>query len=135
MPPVPRLRGRNPLSSQVISNRVADIIIGGPDELVVIPYQVRSYQTASSPGGSCRYCPGRNPLSSQVISNRTFRATNLEEKLARRNPLSSQVISNQKGEKDKYEKAVSRRNPLSSQVISNPELLGSSLRLADQILS
>ena len=52
---------------------------------VVIPYQVRSYQTQMyflSP----KILGCRNPLSSQVISNY------LEQ--AGRNPLSSQVISN-----------------------------------------
>ena len=60
---------------------------------VVIPYQVRSYQTTMlflTLSDSLTAC--RNPLSSQVISNLE---TGLDAgRRGGRNPLSSQVISN-----------------------------------------
>ena len=106
---------RNPLSSQVISNltwtclkwaalrvvipyQVRSYQTDVPDwklhagGYVVIPYQVRSYQTNH---WHCRFmgnCKSRNPLSSQVISN--IELTWKASLGTSRNPLSSQVISN-----------------------------------------
>ena len=62
---------RNPLSSQVISNLRAEAAEARLREAqVVIPYQVRSYQTENLPPAERRPCVVcRNPLSSQVISN------------------------------------------------------------------
>ena len=87
--------------------------------MVVIPYQVRSYQTqailiACQSLDQAR----RNPLSSQVISNSSsfFRMQLHIQKS--RNPLSSQVISNRASLAIKPD-WQSSRNPLSSQVISN----------------
>ena len=63
--------GRNPLSSQVISNEFPKKgLYGCSYGNVVIPYQVRSYQTEHGVQDSeGREGVGRNPLSSQVISN------------------------------------------------------------------
>ena len=135
--------GRNPLSSQVISNfrevpesveARARVVI--PYQVrsyqtrkaaeqnrpktysVVIPYQVRSYQTGMGlltlPAGS----PARrNPLSSQVISNGTRRRK-------QRKPLGV-VIPYQVRSYQTYSlrfrpgSTPPCRNPLSSQVISN----------------
>ena len=59
---------RNPLSSQVISN--CAIMASRLETAVVIPYQVRSYQTVRLISRAVRCaCSCRNPLSSQVISN------------------------------------------------------------------
>ena len=85
---------------------------------VVIPYQVRSYQTYLI----MRKCTRiqnfrRNPLSSQVISNLGISKDEWAEMIRGRNPLSSQVISNCPKTGKRY--PVYCRNPLSSQVISN----------------
>ena len=93
---------RNPLSSQVISNKLTqaclqlDCRVVIPYQVrsyqteflgaqashagyVVIPYQVRSYQTSMTLLSSQPTTVGRNPLSSQVISNKgniMFQASN-----------------------------------------------------------
>ena len=112
---------RNPLSSQVISN-LATQPAGSPAlrRGVVIPYQVRSYQTKRS----CVRKPrkrsfGRNPLSSQVISNSRAPDRKSPARRSGRNPLSSQVISNSSNAGIPVYRKYLSRNPLSSQVISN----------------
>ena len=63
---------RNPLSSQVISNACEPKDKGSGKSRVVIPYQVRSYQTNRRPAASAVRAACRNPLSSQVISNQPY---------------------------------------------------------------
>ena len=66
----PRRSSRNPLSSQVISNAEKNSGNSPEPKAVVIPYQVRSYQTEARLREAQERGAGRNPLSSQVISNR-----------------------------------------------------------------
>ena len=117
---------RNPLSSQVISNLSPSGWYSVKGHSVVIPYQVRSYQTFNL--ADCHPCRKRrrNPLSSQVISNTGKRRRNCSFSQGR-NPLSSQVISNEKKKLSKVAFQLSGRNPLSSQVISNPSSTGGKL--------
>ena len=86
---------------------------------VVIPYQVRSYQTPLPTLEKEFAQTSRNPLSSQVISNSRGRAGHGQGTARRRNPLSSQVISNVRLWLTIRALWGSCRNPLSSQVISN----------------
>ena len=66
-----------------------------PNPWVVIPYQVRSYQTGLLPREIRDVdSRSRNPLSSQVISNVPPTGAKARSICGRRNPLSSQVISN-----------------------------------------
>ena len=138
---------RNPLSSQVISNATQPA--GSPALCcgsVVIPYQVRSYQTLPSLEKEFAQTMGvvipyqvrsyqtsnslmlirlplgsrRNPLSSQVISN-AVSGPWAGGRFAGRNPLSSQVISNVCRTYHSPARWPACRNPLSSQVISNRE--------------
>ena len=88
------IQGRNPLSSQVISNKAWNTGHEG-GIAVVIPYQVRSYQTLLwVPGRSdpafCVVIPYQ--VRSYQTNNFPFHPYQLPEKS--RNPLSSQVISN-----------------------------------------
>ena len=85
---------------------------------VVIPYQVRSYQTDKKTHEKSMQLKSRNPLSSQVISNLTYTMAYMVGCNFGRNPLSSQVISNGR---PKFLPPFRKmgRNPLSSQVISN----------------
>ena len=72
---------RNPLSSQVISNK--KYLPKGFTKfipLVVIPYQVRSYQTYPPLIIMGIPVPCRNPLSSQVISNATGNDGNSQDR-------------------------------------------------------
>ena len=87
--------------------------------MVVIPYQVRSYQTNVFQRGNRYDDECRNPLSSQVISNTRKERRDGRRNADGRNPLSSQVISNLDREGRPVFETVIGRNPLSSQVISN----------------
>ena len=89
-------RCRNPLSGQVISNRLTREGICQLSRSVVIPYQVRSYQTAEAQGLTVGEYLGvvipYQVRSYQTKEKAEFRQNNIDC----RNPLSSQVISNQK---------------------------------------
>ena len=90
------------------------------EEVVVIPYQVRSYQTHNMRITAMRKrMQRRNPLSSQVISNQAL--TFLPSSFLLPVVIPYQVRSYQTSfnAARKQAKAAERRNPLSSQVISN----------------
>ena len=91
----PMFESRNPLSSQVISNtRLKRSRMFQVSPLVVIPYQVRSYQTYA-PTGWFGY-RWRVVIPYQVRSYQTNPLINGRKRPSpeSRNPLSSQVISN-----------------------------------------